>query len=110
MLLLDRGKYMEDLKGWIRPSDKLPEKSYCRKFLVIVKNKEENMNCLCPYQIMLAEWSGFVKVGDSFSCWSNSHLDDKSPYNFSIPIPMERVMYWRPFPEVPDDIKNRVWS
>ena len=32
---------MEDLKGWIRPSDKLPEKSYCRKFLVIVKNKEE---------------------------------------------------------------------
>jgi len=34
---------MEDLKGWIRPSDKLPEKSYCRKFLVIVKNKEEEI-------------------------------------------------------------------
>lgn len=98
---------MEDLKGWFRPSDRLPEKSYTRKFLVIVKS--ENMDCMCPCQIMLAEWGSFADTGDAFSCWGKSYIDSY-PYNFAKAIPMERVIYWRPLPEVPDDVKNMVWD
>ena len=100
---------MEDLKGWISTKDRLPERSYTRDFLLIVRNDDEHMNCLCPYRIMMGQWSGFLKVGDAFDCWDKSHiLGDE--YNVSSPIPMERVLYWRPLPEVPDDIKDKIWQ
>lgn len=99
---------MEDLKGWISTKDRLPEKSYTYDFLLIVRNDDEHMNCLCPYRIMMGRWSNFLKKGDAFDCWEKSHIKGVE-YDISSPIPMERVLYWRPLPEVPDDIKGRIW-
>lgn len=100
---------MEDLKGWISTKDRLPEKSYTLDFLLIVRNSDEYMNCLCPYRIMMGTWSRFCKVGDAFDCWDKSNINGME-YTVARPIPMERVLYWRPLPEVPDDIKNKIWQ
>lgn len=93
---------MTDLKGWISTKSKLPEKSYTRPFLLVVKNKD---NDYC--RVMIGVWSCFTDVGDAFSCWDKCYINGNG-YTMEQPVPMERVLYWRQLPEIPDDIKGKL--
>ena len=93
---------MTNLKGWISTEDRLPKNSYTLPFLLIVKN-EENDCC----QIMTGEWSCFAEIEDTFTCWCKTCINGLK-CKIRQPLPIERVLYWRPLLEVPDDIKGKL--
>lgn len=87
--------------GWI-PISKPPKKSYTHNFLIVVKD-DNNKNWF-PCSIWMATWSSFV-AGDGFDCWQKTNINGFE-YNTAHRIPMDRVLYWRPLPKLPKDIRK----
>lgn len=87
---------------WISTKEALPKNSYTLPFFIIVKN--ENDECC---RIITSEWSTYTDVGDAFTYWKDANLNG-TECRIRQPIPMDRVLYWKPVEKLPDDIKDKV--